>query len=111
MKQTQQKMKITNLLISTLLALWVSIIAVFSVQNFTPVSLQVSLLGLVKLESFALPVGIMLTFCFGIGAIIGALVPMFWQGRGKSSKKPRKRKKYQRKRESYQNTPDPLEDW
>lgn len=104
-------MKITNLLISTILALWVSIIAIFSVQNFTSVSLEFSIFGLVKFKSLDLPIGIMLAFCFGIGATSAAIVPIFWQGRAKTKKTKRNSKKYQNKRQSYQNTPDPLEDW
>lgn len=106
-------MKIANLLISIVLALWVGIIAVFSVQNFTPVSLQFSLLGGVRFESIELPVGIMLAFCFGIGAIIAAIVPMFWQvqGKAKTRKTKRNSKKYQYKREYERQIPDPLEDW
>ena len=103
-------MKLTNFFTSIIFTLWIGIIAVISVQNYTGVSLKFSLFGLIKLESIELPLGVMLAFCFGIGTIFAALIPILWQGQKLQKTKPDNRK-YRQKRESYQNMPDPLEDW
>ena len=108
-------MKLTNLLSSIVLSLWIGIIAVFSVQNYTGVSLKFSLFGLVRFEAIELPLGVMLAFCFAVGAIAAAILPLLWQGQKQRKKqrkpKPNKQKYYYQKRESSQKIPDPLEDW
>lgn len=58
---------IASLLACSILTIWVVAIAIFSVQNATPVSLQ--LLGY---ESIKLPVGVVLAFSSGIGVMGGA---------------------------------------
>lgn len=64
---------IANLLVSSILTVWIVAIAIFSVQNYTSVSLK--FLGW---ESIKLPVGVVLTFSAGIGVIGGALaIPLF----------------------------------
>jgi hypothetical protein len=50
------------------------VIAVFAVQNITPVSLR-----LFVFESIQLPIGILLAFCIGFGLILGAFLPLLWQ--------------------------------
>lgn len=60
---------IPNLIASLILAISVIGVAIFSVQNATLVSLK--FLGY---ESIQLPVGVVLAFSTGIGAIAGAIV-------------------------------------
>ena len=104
-------MKLTNLLSSIVLSLWIGVIAVFSVQNYTEVSLKFSLFGLVRFESIELPLGVMLAFCFAVGAIAAAILPLLWQEQKRRKPKQNKQKYYYQKRESSQKIPDSLEDW
>lgn len=73
-------MSITKLiptLVSAIAAIWVVAIALLSVQNATPVSLQ--FLGF---SSIQLPVGLVLAVSIGLGMIGGALVlSVFRKGR------------------------------
>ena len=64
----------TNFISSTILAVAITVIAVFSIQNIKPVSLQ--FLGF---ESIQFPVGVLLAFCGGVGIILGSLLPLLWQ--------------------------------
>lgn len=50
-------------------ALWIVAIAIFAVQNATPVSLQ-----FLAFHSVALPFGVMLSFCVAGGMLITALL-------------------------------------
>lgn len=65
---------ITNLLTSLVLAIAVGAIAILSVQNATLVSLR-----LLRFESIQLPVGVVLAFSAGAGALGGAIAPLFSQ--------------------------------
>ena len=64
----------TNFISSIILAVAFIAIAVFSIQNIKPVSLQ--FLGF---ESIQFPVGVLLAFCAGVGIILGSLLPLLWQ--------------------------------
>jgi uncharacterized integral membrane protein len=64
---------IANLLTSIIIATWVIGIAIFSVQNFTSVSLR--FLGF---QSIQIPVGIMLAFCAALGMIAVAILQPLW---------------------------------
>ncbi|MCT7984881.1 LapA family protein [Laspinema sp. A4] len=61
--------KLIPILVSAIAAIWVVAIALLSVQNATPVSLQ--FLGF---SSIQLPVGLVLAASTGLGMIGGALV-------------------------------------
>ncbi|MFE1748086.1 lipopolysaccharide assembly protein LapA domain-containing protein [Coleofasciculus sp. H7-2] len=63
----------TNLLTSLILASSVAAIAIFSIQNITPVSVK-----FLTFQSIRMPVGVVLAFSAGAGAIGSALVPVFW---------------------------------
>lgn len=64
---------IANLVACLILAVWGIAIAIFSVQNATPVSLK--MLGF---ESIQMPVGVVLAFSGGIGVVLGAIaIPLF----------------------------------
>jgi uncharacterized integral membrane protein len=67
-----------NFLTSLILAGWVSAIAILSIQNITPVSLK-----FLTFETIELPVGIVLAFSVGVGAISGAIAPLLWQLSGR----------------------------
>lgn len=63
----------TNLLTSIILAIWAGAIAILAVQNATSVSLK-----FFTFESIQMPVGVVLAFSAGVGAIGGAIAPLFW---------------------------------
>lgn len=59
-----------NLLTALILAGWVSLIAVFSIQNVKNVSLQ-----FLWLRTVEVPLGVVLAFSAGFGMIVGAIAP------------------------------------
>lgn len=64
---------LASLLVSLVVAVWVVVIAVLSIQNATPVSLK-----FLSFQSINLPVGLVLAFSAGVGIIAAALVqPLF----------------------------------
>lgn len=65
---------LVNLLTAAIVAAWLGAIAIFSIQNITPVSLQ-----FFTFTSLQLPVGVLLSFSVGVGLLFGALLPLFWQ--------------------------------
>jgi uncharacterized integral membrane protein len=65
---------IANLLTSLALAAWIGAIAILSIQNITPISLK-----FLNYETIQIPIGIVLAFSVGIGAIAGSLVPILWR--------------------------------
>ena len=60
---------IANFVSGLIMAGLIGAIAVFSIQNIQPVSLQ-----FFSLRSIQLPVGVLLAFCLGIGIILGSFV-------------------------------------
>jgi uncharacterized integral membrane protein len=97
---------LTNLITSLILTFWISIIAVVSIQNINPISLQ-----FLWFQSIQFPLGVLLTFGVGVGLIIGAFLPLF------ISKNKLKRKRFiprQPEVEEYfseKKDYDPIEDW
>jgi len=69
---------IANLLTSIILASWVSAISILSIQNITLVSLK-----FLNWETIKMPFGVVLAFSFGVGAILGAIAPLFLQLSGR----------------------------
>jgi uncharacterized integral membrane protein len=63
-----------NFLICLILGGWVMAIAVFSVQNATAISVR-----FLFFQSFAVPVGVTLAFCFSLGLLGAAFVQIVWQ--------------------------------
>jgi len=53
---------------SIILALWVSIIAILSVQNATPISLK-----FIGFHSIKIPLGVILSFSLSLGVLISAI--------------------------------------
>lgn len=62
-----------NLLLSTIVALWIMAIAIVSVQNATPVSLR-----FITFESIQIPVGLVLAFSVGFGMIGTNVLQPLW---------------------------------
>ncbi len=62
-----------NLVLSTIVALWVMAIAIISVQNATPVSLR-----FLTFESIQIPVGLVLAFCVAVGILAASVVQPLW---------------------------------
>jgi uncharacterized integral membrane protein len=69
-----------NFLNSLLIAGWVSAIAIFSIQNIQPVSLQ-----FFNWQSIQLPIGVLLAFCVAIGMILGSVLPLLWKEKKQSN--------------------------
>ncbi|MDF0553799.1 LapA family protein [Kamptonema sp. UHCC 0994] len=64
---------IPHLFISLIVAAWVSAIAIFSVQNATPVSLN-----FLFFQSIKIPVGLVLALSATAGIIGGAIIKSLW---------------------------------
>jgi len=60
---------IANLLISLILAGWMAAIAILVIQNFSPISLK-----FLTVQSFQMPVGVVLSFSLGTGLVGAAIV-------------------------------------
>lgn len=63
-----------NLLICSILSLWISAIAILSVQNVAPVSLQ-----FLVFRSIDLPVGVVLALSVSIGLLGVAIAQPLWR--------------------------------
>ena len=64
----------TNFLTALILATGLGAFVVFAIQNVTPTSLKFLLF-----ESIQLPISILLTFCFILGLLLGAFLPLLWK--------------------------------
>ena len=64
---------LSNLLISLIIAAWIGAIAVFSIQNIQPISLQ-----FLAFNSIELPLGVLLALSVGVGLVVGAVFPVFF---------------------------------
>jgi uncharacterized integral membrane protein len=53
------------------MAVWMGIVAVFSIQNIEAISLK-----FFTFETIRLPVGVLLSFCLALGLILGAIAPL-----------------------------------
>ncbi|MDY6781684.1 MAG: LapA family protein [Cyanobacteriota bacterium] len=88
---------LANGLSSIIVATWAIAIAVFSVQNYTLISLN-----FLTFTSVPIPLGVLLAFCFAGGLVLGGIAPLFL-GRRKAKKTL--------PRDSYIDNNDPLENW
>ena len=61
----------TNLIVSTIAAIWIGVIALISVQNASLVSIQ-----FVQWKSIDLPWGLVLAGAVALGFLIGACLPL-----------------------------------
>jgi lipopolysaccharide assembly protein A len=62
----------TNLIVSTIAAMWIVLIALISVQNASLVSIKFAIW-----ESIDLPWGLVLAGAVALGFLIGACLPLF----------------------------------
>jgi uncharacterized integral membrane protein len=62
---------LTHLSISLMMAVWMGMVAVFSIQNIEAISLK-----FFTFETIRLPVGVLLSFCLGFGLLLGAIAPL-----------------------------------
>jgi uncharacterized integral membrane protein len=100
--------KITNFLTSAVVAVCAVAIAVISVQNFTAVSLK-----FLTFQSIDIPLGVLLSFCFGGGLLMGGFVPFFLRpSKAKiRSRRGRALPREDRQQYDYFDEDDPLENW
>ena len=63
-----------NFISSLIFAIWVSAIAIFSIQNIQLVSVKFFVW-----QSIQIPVGVLLAICAGVGIILGSLLPLLLQ--------------------------------
>jgi uncharacterized integral membrane protein len=64
----------TQFLISLIVAIWVSAIALVAIQNATPISLQ-----FLSIRSVEIPLGLVMAFSASIGMIGTALALSLWR--------------------------------
>lgn len=69
---------LANLLTSIVLAAWIAVIALLSIQNITPISLQ-----FLALQTIQIPLGLVLAFSVGVGVMGGAIAPVVWRLAGR----------------------------
>lgn len=84
---------LANLMSAVIVVMWISAIALVSIQNITSVSLK-----FFTFSTIPLPFGILLAFCVSIGILLGAIIPIFIPGSPRRNKRPKQ-------------MIDPLEDW
>ncbi len=101
--------RIKQIIISLIVGFWINLIAVFSIQNITLVSLK-----FFWLESIKIPIGVLFAFALTLGFIIGAIIPLLFGGNKYQKKTPKynqnKRKNKQLNRD-FDEEKDPLFDW
>ncbi len=99
----------SNLIITSIIALWLIVLPIFAIQNVYLVSLKFFFI-----ESISIPVGILLSFCVAIGFILGSFLPLFFnkspQKRGKKSRKKQVSQSFARDWEKEEEK-DPIFDW
>jgi uncharacterized integral membrane protein len=88
---------IFNILVSGIIASWIAFFAVFSIQNISSVSLQ-----FLTLRSIDIPIGVILAFVFGIGTVVGSILPVFL---------PKLKQDNRSSRSKLIEADDPLENW
>ena len=64
----------TYLITMIIIAFWLIIIAIFSIQNTEEISLN-----FLVFKSIKLPIGVLLSFCVGGGIILGSLALLLWK--------------------------------
>jgi uncharacterized integral membrane protein len=93
---------ISNILVSIIISIWIGLIAIFSVQNIQPVTLN-----FLWYESIQLTTGLVLSFSVGIGFLLGGIISGFASKNKKRNipkKKPSKTKFSRVRREEVANT-------
>jgi lipopolysaccharide assembly protein A len=57
-----------------MIAIWLGVIAIFSIQNITEISLKFLIF-----KSIKFPIGVLLSFCIGGGMVLGSLATILWE--------------------------------
>ncbi|BBA78690.1 hypothetical protein RGRSB_0055 [cyanobacterium endosymbiont of Rhopalodia gibberula] len=65
---------LTYLITMIIVAFWLAIIAIFSIQNITEISLK-----FLVFKSIKFPIGVLLSFCLGGGMVSGSLATLLWE--------------------------------
>ncbi len=65
---------IINAVSGIILSIWISAIAILSVQNASLVSLK-----FFTLQSIEIPIGVVLGFSVSLGVMVGAIAPIFFK--------------------------------
>ncbi|MBL1211000.1 DUF1049 domain-containing protein [Geminocystis sp. GBBB08] len=98
-----------QIIISLIVGFWINLIAVFSIQNITLVSIK-----FFWLESIKIPLGLLFAFALSLGFIIGAIIPIFFN-KNKYQKKTYKsnqtNKNNNQFNRNFEEEKDPLFDW
>ncbi len=92
----------SSFLISIILAAFLIIFSIFSIQNITLVSLKFFIF-----QSINFPIGIILSLTFSMGILLGNILPFLFFSGTKSSEKSKKKKPTKISQEEN----DPLFDW
>ncbi|MFP4009160.1 MAG: lipopolysaccharide assembly protein LapA domain-containing protein [Spirulinaceae cyanobacterium] len=98
--------KLTSFFTSLVVAVVAIIIAVISVQNFTGVALQ-----FLMFKSIEFPLGVLLSFCFGGGLLLGGTIPFFLRSKKTQSRRGAALPRENRRNADYFEEDDPLENW
>lgn len=94
-----------NIIISLIISFWLILIAVFSIQNITPISLS-----FLFFKSIEIPVGVMLSFMVGLGIFLGGILPLLLPQKTLKQKSSKTRSKFNKSRKIEEEN-DPLFDW
>lgn len=98
-----------QIIISLIMAFWLILISVFSIQNIALVTLK-----FFWLESINIPVGVLLSVIVAFGFIIGAILPAFFGNNSSTPKKPKSNQQKPKNRafnRDFEQEKDPLFDW
>ena len=93
-----------NLLIACIFTIWIVLVATFSIQNITLVSLKFFFF-----KSVEIPIGVLLSMILGLGFIVGAIVPLLFTSKNKARIKNVDRSKP--KQFVRETEPDTISDW
>jgi uncharacterized integral membrane protein len=99
----------SKLLISLIISSWLILIAVFSIQNITPVSLS-----FLFFKSINIPVGVLLTMFGAMGIVLGSVIPFLLiseKSKYSSKSQPKKQTNYTYNRQEVEEEEDPLFNW
>ncbi|XTZ09619.1 MAG: lipopolysaccharide assembly protein LapA domain-containing protein [cyanobacterium endosymbiont of Rhopalodia yunnanensis] len=65
---------LTYLMTIIMIAFWLGVFAIFSIQNITEISLK-----FLFFKSIKLPIGVLLSFSMGGGMVLGSLATILWE--------------------------------
>lgn len=98
-----------QLIISLIIGFWLTLTAVFSIQNIEKISLK-----FLVWESISLPIGVLLSMVTACGFILGAIVPFLFTNNNQQKKRKNINNNKSKKNEfrrNLQEEEDPIFDW